>query len=244
MKVTEDFDDPDLKATVHRVWRDGSAPAHLESLVAAHLATPAWRLWVGSQSFGATLTAAAIVLFALLVLYAPKPATALPQVASAQFVKTHDRCCKVNDHHFVPPEFADEMAATGRWLSSQVHIPVVAVDLNDGWNYCGAGPCKVGGNVSGHLLFKRGKEDLSIFSIPADDFDEIEQNHQYDSDLTGHSLAAFTRDGGLYCVVGRDKSGYADIDSVVRGVRKSLMGNFGSDTFTATGPGPAVFLND
>jgi hypothetical protein len=248
--VSEEFDDPELKQIVSRVWSAASVPPRLEAMVAAHLATPGWRLWIGSRSFGATVAATALALIGVLVIFAPSGAAALPKVASVQFVQTHDRCCKLNDHHFVPPEFASEMAATGRWLSSQVHIPVLAVNLNDGWDYCGAGPCKVGANNSGHLLFKRGKEDLSIFSIPADDFERIQQGRQYDADEAGHGLAAFTRDGGLYCVVGRDHSGYADINSVVRGVRKSLMRNFRSDAYTAAGPGPvrqpalAVLLND
>jgi hypothetical protein len=213
---------------------------------------PLVQLWMPSIGFRRTFAIAAAVLIVITFLntdfHFSQLFAALPQTTAEALITTHDGCCKVNDHHFVPAQYASLMSDTGRWLSGKVNVPVAAITVGDGWQYCGAGPCPVAGTKSGHLLFKRGNQSLSIFSMPVKGFGVV-MNERYAADVDGHIIAGFTRDGALYCVVGHDPDGKLD-EGQIRGVEQSLMDDYGRDVYTNAGnenvpePPVAVILND
>jgi hypothetical protein len=248
--LPEEFNDPELKDAVKRAWGGQTAPAELREAVSDALARPARRISAGWMA-AAVLMAVGVGAF---VYQRATAMAAFPLAIAEPMTQTHDRCCKKNDHHFVPKQFTGQMALTGQWLSGQAHVPVLAVDVGDGWNYCGAGPCHVGGLASGHLLFKRGTQELSIFSIPAVDFQLGGEDQRFAGDFNGHVMAGFTRGGGLYCVIGRDTQGNMSDDqmrSEVQGVCRSLMSGFSDDVFSATAttsakppPALAMLLDD
>jgi hypothetical protein len=234
--LPEEFNDPGLKDAVKRVWGGQTAPAQLREAISDALARPAPSLSIRRISPGWLAMAAAVLMVVGVAAFVYQRATAMaafPLAIAEPMTLTHDRCCKKNDHHFVPKQFAGEMALTGQWLSGRARVPVLAVDLGDGWNYCGAGPCSVGGKSSGHLLFKRGSQELSIFSMPASDFQLGGDDQRFAGDLNGHMMAGFTRGGGLYCVIGRDPEGKLS-DNDVRALCRSLMDRFPTDVYSAT----------
>lgn len=242
--MPEDFNDPELKNAVKRAWDGQTAPAELRQAIREAM-IPAPRQM--TFRWLAMAAAAAIVITAAALIY--QRATAMqhfPLAVAQPITATHDRCCLKNDHHFVPKQYAALMSLTGQWLSGQVHTPVLAVDMGDGWTYCGAGPCRVAGKPTGHLLFKRGSQELSIFSIPESDFQMTGDDQHFAGDLNGHMMAGFTRGGGLYCVIGRDPEGKLT-DADVQAVCRSLMDNFSTNVFTPSAaamanPPPALAL--
>ena len=281
--MSDEFNEPELKAAVKRAWESQSAPPGLRFRVNSAVAgsqspeidtAAPNRLEVkssvrarsgGAFGFGFLqyfsmrdfAVAAGLLLFVAAFLLndwrmssQTAAVTHLPDATAAAFVTTHDGCCKVNDHHFVPPQFAHDMSATGQWLSEKAHVPVLAVGLEGGWRYCGAGPCPVAGNRSGHLLFKRGDQQLSLFSIPASELNVDPADHLYPVEtLHDHQLAAFTRNGGLYCIVAHDPEHEFGLDQI-ESLRDSLVKDFPSDVYaTVAGhaaplPPLAVILND
>jgi hypothetical protein len=235
--LSEEFDDPDLKRALKRAWGNESAPASLRFRVSAAMIPRQAIGWRSNRFQTLALAASILILIGAFVVndawLSTRPVTSLPVFAAAAFVTTHDGCCKVINHQHVPPRFSGEMATTGQWLSSQAHVAVIAVDMGDGWVYRGAAPCPVSGNRSGHLLFKRGSQCLSIFSIPAAELNVDPADHEYSINAyQGHTLAAFTRNGGLYCIVANDPNGAFGPDQV-QSVRDDLIKNFSADSFAA-----------
>lgn len=253
--MSDEFNDPELKKAAQRAWAQESAPPRLRTRIAATVTAWPQPRWTDSISWQAFAGLAAIVLLGTTIMFSnlwtnsQAPRVYLPAEVAAMIMQTHDRCCLVNDHHFVPRQFAKDMPDTGRWLSSKAHVPVVAVDMDQGWNYCGAGACRVNGITSGHLLFKRGPDDLSIFSLPAAQFGLPAKNEDFAIDTyKNHTYAAFVKNGALYCVMARDPSGQFGPPQV-EAVRQSLMRDFPNNAFAANGSAPppsdlALLLED
>jgi len=249
--LPEEFNDPVLKEAVKRAWAGESAPRQLSESISDSVAAP--RAQIRPTAGWAAWAAAAVILLCaglLIVRMAGSssaPGQALPAFAAAELVRTHDVCCRSNDHHHVPDQYSAQMPDTGRWLSTKAHIAVVAISPGGGWNYMGAGPCGVAGNPSGHLLFRRGNQELSIFSIPATELGVDAKDALYSADIDGHLISAFTRGGGLYCVLAHDPDGKLSA-SDVQPLRDQILTDFSADSFMATGkvaePPLAVVLND
>ena len=258
--MSQTFDDPRLKAAVKRAWGDEKAPADLRARILAALdeepdgseeapaSAPAiagrigrsggsWRLFVPLGPWAAAavlLVSVGLVGFHFLRSSDGRDAP-LPLAAAEPMLATHVGCCALPDHHFVPAPASGDFADAGKWLASRASVPVLSVAVGDGWTFCGAGPCPVGGQQSGHLLFKRGKQELSIFSLAAAPFHMGGKDEDYTASVRGHDLAGFTKDGGLYCVVGYDPDhawGARDVQKL----RDRLKSDFNSDAFAAGPP--------
>jgi hypothetical protein len=228
-----------LKAAVGRVWGTDAAPDSLRSKietllnehssftqapVTAHRAGGRWRGFA---------IAASILLAAGIVTALPWGGTIadaeapLPGDVIASMIRTHDRCCGARDHHLLRGIGRNDFVAIGMKLSGDLKVPVLSTPL-ERWEFAGAGGCPVWGHESAHLLYRNGSQTLSVFSIPVRDFAMAGKDADYYSISGTHQLAAFVKNGGLYCVV--INSPYGGNSAVqTRGLRDQLR-----DSFTQT----------
>jgi hypothetical protein len=162
----------------------------------------------------------------------------LPASAVLAMVATHDDCCTLADHHLLPGVPPDDLPAIAQKIRGDLDIPVLAMNIGDGWKFEGAGECPVGGYKTAHLLFRRGNQAMSMFSIPASDFHvDADQTYAYAADNTGHLLAGFAKDGALYCLVESGPAGGMSSDQMQQ-LRDRLERNWTSQqNGTASGEG-------
>jgi hypothetical protein len=220
------FEDPALKAAVCRCFASECASSALReriarSLAAEHVAAehPSARPATGAMRINpasaepATLPtllpgfamAAAMVLaiggLAFILSNSPRNVPAPFQVAA---VARHDGCCQAADHHMQPVPQAS-YAMMGKFLRQELNHPVLAADLTkDGWSFSGAAICPVGGVSAAHLLFRKGQESLSVFSLPASAVSAMADGQVYEARTAdGHTVVARSQDGAVYCLVGR-----------------------------------------
>jgi hypothetical protein len=97
-------------------------------------------------------------------------------------------------------------------LSTSIDRPVFVADLTrDGWTYRGAGVRTVGSNTAAQLYFTRGKQAISVFSLPASAAAGAREGEEYDKDFNGSPIAGFTKGSGLYCIVGDESVPLAEV---------------------------------
>ena len=150
--------------------------------------------------------------------FAIQPAS-FPVSFATAIVSTHDHCAKLADHHFVP---GDDPGALKDQLSKAEGIAVSAIHPGDGWQFKGAGLCTVEQTKAAHLLFVRGPESLSIFSLPAP---SSCHESAYSEVVSKHPVIGFTSEGVLYCVIGSATQGeltLTELEPVVSKVRASV----------------------
>jgi hypothetical protein len=151
--------------------------------------------------------------------FAEAAPVSFPASFAAALVATHDNCAKAADHHRVPGN--DPVALRDR-LTQLEGIPVSAINPGDGWQFKGAAFCTVETTKTVHLLYARGNEAVSIFSLPAP---ASCHESSYEQVISNHPLAGFTNQGALYCVVGSTSTGQltiAQIAPLVAQVKTSL----------------------
>src|SRR5215207_9945509 len=218
------FDDPALKAALGRAYEGERAPAHLRqrivSLMVASEAAPAppssagrWRSLLGPNPKRMLIAAGVAFLGVMLAAYQVKEyllpqsdnggggyaATELPSSFAIEMVRTHENCAKLPDHHLVA---GDDLVKLKEALAKAVNVPVSAMNLS-GWQFKGAGTCKVGEIVSAHLLYANAQgQEVSIFELPADAVYGAPHGAKYSQTVEGHAVSGLRHGSGLYCVVG------------------------------------------
>ncbi|MDB5321212.1 MAG: hypothetical protein JWN40_2843 [Phycisphaerales bacterium] len=107
--------------------------------------------------------------------------------------------------------------ATAANLSQSIQRPVFVADLTrDGWTYRGAGVRNVGSNTAAQLYFTKGKQAISVFSLPASTASGAREDEEYDKDFNGSPIAGFTHGPGLYCIVGSSEDDSLPLAEVKR----------------------------
>jgi hypothetical protein len=102
-------------------------------------------------------------------------------------------------------------------LHNQLHQPVLVFHPQDShWKFRGAAVCGVGKeNVkSGHLVFTKGSDALSIFSLPESLLPAAKEGAQYSMNLDDHCIVAFVKDGALFCLVSSGPPGDVSISDL------------------------------
>jgi hypothetical protein len=127
---------------------------------------------------------------------APAPAKFKASFA-ANVVAAHDNCARLTDHHLIP---GDDFTALKTRLTKEEGVNVFAAALNGGWQFKGAGLCKIGEAKAAHMLYTRGFETASIFTLPADG-SICGMNSVYAQTEASHAITAVSRGGALYVVV-------------------------------------------
>ncbi|HEX4124798.1 MAG TPA: hypothetical protein VHY37_08745 [Tepidisphaeraceae bacterium] len=209
------FEDPELRSAIRRVWAKQSAPPELHRRLAELAATEPVRSgpaapmrWLRHPLF--SLAAAAIVLIAVGVVAmrftepaAPAPAASpLPGNLAAYLIHRHDACCKLPDHHD-PHLPHDDLKAIAVVLKAKLGFPIMSGEPSAApWKFDGASICPVGPVHGAHLIFKLPTQDISIFSLPL----SVDPQAAGQGELTmiedGHPIAAFATKHAFYAVVG------------------------------------------
>ena len=113
----------------------------------------------------------------------------------AAMVKTHDVCCE-HDNHQHPAINQKDFVAMRAQAEERLKPPVVATRVA-GWEFKGCYLCPVGGTDSAHLLFTKGEDKLSIFSVAAKDSDGAYTATEVD----GHLVACKVKKGAAIGLV-------------------------------------------
>ena len=123
--------------------------------------------------------------------------TKFPDSFAVAMVAAHENCAKLPDHHLVPGK---DPASVKAQLTAAEGITVAATDLGDGWQFQGAGICNVGGVKAAHLLFTRGKDTLSMISMPAPR-SLAGFSGTYTEVVQDHPMSGVVSQGGVYCLI-------------------------------------------
>lgn len=236
------FDDPALKAAIRRVWKDHGAPPDLrrQMQVRAASVTAAHRPPIALAAAAIILIALGLVAWRLSRVAPPyhQQMAKLPNDLAQNLVKTHDYCCSQSDHH-MPGLPRDDFSAIAKVLTARLGWPVLAAPLKDDWKFDGAAICPVGRSQSAHLVFKRGKDDISIFSLPASLAPNAQHVAEYQEVEEGHPIAAFAANGGLFCVVGSgpdDTMKLSNVRAILDELRPHLNIDVAERATVALGP--------
>ncbi len=223
------FDDPVLRGALKRAVGRQDVPPSLRRKVAnvfAHAgiepahrpaASPARQLWRPLAAAAVLLLAIGLAAYVYLPsLFSTEPAVAqaLPAKVIAGMVSQHDACAKLPDHHLLDGITGNDFARIAQALQAQLRRPVIAGDLGDGWVFRGAGVCKVANSPAGHLLFTRGQQSVSVYSMPPIAYASNKSGGNYELVKDGHPIAGFTTRAGLFCVVGYDPQNALTLEEV------------------------------
>ena len=77
-----------------------------------------------------------------------------------------------------------------------------------------------------HLLFSRGSEMVSVFSLPSHCMGSTTPGAQYEGVVDGDAVAGFSRQGAAYAVVGSNSAGPSMSVQTSASIRDSLFGAF------------------
>jgi hypothetical protein len=215
---TAQFNDPALKAAVKRAWGADCCPAKLRQCVCS-LVDDAdqpmqMRPWLAWGAAIAAVLAMAIILSAE---YQSPPKTAvaiadssspntpfadvLPASLQTELIKTHDRCAQKPSHQRLLVSMNNDAAMAAAMRSQLSRAVLVARPSQGNWTFKGAAVCQVASAPTGHLVFSSGDGALSIFSLPNSLDPKLKDGAHVETTKDGHSIAAFAKDGALFCLV-------------------------------------------
>ncbi len=164
---------------------------------------------------GLAIAASMLVTIGLTAFFLSGSAQAMPKVFEAAAIARHEHCCGAPDHH-LPVIRTASYPEIGRYLKQELHHPVLAADLShEGWQFSGASICPIAGIDTAHLLFRKGTETLSVFSLPTSAIPSLTQHQTYHGTTEdGHSVIVRAEDGALYCLVGHSLPGELTVDQL------------------------------
>jgi hypothetical protein len=138
-------------------------------------------------------------------------------------IATHDHCCNLPEHHFLPREIdRNDFGAMRANMAQQLGYPAMLTNLSaDHWAFRGAAMCPVGRVKVAHVMYARDGAQLSLFSMPGNICYRACDGTEYDQVVHNHPVAGFVRSGGLYCIVGSDPKGNLELREV-RSLRDRL----------------------
>lgn len=228
MNPADRFEDPGLKTALRRIYGGERAPAALRDRLMRSLAEsspmspispstiftdrpvapPPAPLRIAFWSAPAFRAAAAVFLVTLVGIfyYASNTSAASPiqQDALLAMIQTHDQCC-AGDHddhqeHGTPAPTALDRTAVGTRLAEELQQAVWVPDLTkQGWQLTGAAICTVGAKKSAHLIYARGENKLSVFSMSGEGCSSKEG--ACGEELQDHVIAGVSKGGAVHCVV-------------------------------------------
>jgi hypothetical protein len=235
--------DPDelaMKQALRRTVKRETASPELRARVLAaldaegHIEAEQSKLQIGtspnrSRSVVPYLAIAAVILIGMSVAYfmlfriSESPA---PQWFADAMVLTHDQHAALPDHHLLPNVPANDLDAVAQSLSMQLGHPVLARSPGAGWTFAGGGMCNIRQSPAAHLLFRRGEETLSIFSVAASAlYTSSDAPTEYAQSDQDHEIAGFVAGNAVHCIVCYSKSDQISLRQAMR-IRDELRQSF------------------
>lgn len=235
------FEDPTLKAALRRHYRcDECCPAHVRDNIAMLFGEmksppttsmrPGVHWW---RSHGPSLAIAASMLVAIgvVTLTLSHSAHAVPTRLQTAACFRHDSCSSLHIKH-VTPQVPQSFADVGQFLRTKLNHPVLAANFTkEQWHFRGAAICPVDGINAAHLLFDKGNQTLSVFSLPAASFPALKNKQTYEGSYEGHTVVARREDSAVYCLVCKDPSG-----SIDAGTLREMLQQHESEASVAAAP--------
>jgi hypothetical protein len=232
----KEFDDPALKRAVCRCWACDCASEQLRKRVAALVGDANWdanrddnRMVIGARRsamraswFLWPLAAAAILVISVVLFNRSRAGStgntiavaALPVSLETNLIRTHDHCCKLESHQGLRVPKDDDAAIVAA-MHARLNQPVLMFHPADSaWNFRGAAICRVGDTPTGHLVFAKGADALSIFSLPKSLLPGACEGSEYKATVDQHCIVAFIKDGALFCAVESGPAGTVSVDQL------------------------------
>jgi hypothetical protein len=206
------FDDPALRAALHRAMGSESAPSSLRRQVVARLdhEDQVLRRWRKPLS---AFAAAAVILIGFSVAYMMLWRTVehpIPKFIASAMVSVHDQYAANKIHTTITDP---DLRNVRKLLESQVGHPVMIASLGDGWVFVGADVTTLSNITAAHALFKRGNQTVSIFSLPASALYEgaVNDGVTYEQMEQDHPVSGVVYEGAVNCLVASATTGGLDL---------------------------------
>jgi hypothetical protein len=211
----DDFGDPVLKTAVQRAWGCECCPLQLRKRLEGAIggAKGSGLRFMPRGWFIGPLAAAAMVVLVIggwRMMHTSTPAD-FPSTLAADLIYRHDSCCKKPDHQGLPVPKTDDTAIAAAMESRLSRAVLMARPQDPGWTFRGAAICHVGKTESGHLVFLKGDDAISVFSLPSTLDPTLHDGQHVELTSNNHPIIAFAKDGALFCLVG---SGSVDEDQL------------------------------
>jgi len=246
------FEDPVLKAALKRAVGGEGAPASLrarvEKAMAAEAAKPLVearrRNWQKSPLVGLAAAALLIVGIGLIFNHLWQPAEddpyRLPVAMARDMVAAHDRSLALASAHEIDAP-KDDLNKVRDTLKDKLGHPVLVASLGNGWTLEGARVARIGETPASQLVFKKGDESVSVFSVSGRAYYASQDGSEYKQTEAGHPIAGFVQKGIVHCVVGSkgtklDENDLARIRDAVREYLDGAGGGSSSRGNTADCP--------
>lgn len=222
----EEFEDPALKGAIRRAVEREQAPAQLRANVTQIFAgqRKAANPWTGRRMRLYALAALLVIGLGLgaLMLW-PKAEPPVPDWFADAMISAHDSYKTVAAHPAGRDLPQNDLNALRDRLKQDVGHPVLVAMLGNGWQFKGAALVEINRVMTSHLMFSRGSDSISIFSISAN---LLYSNQQHDGSVysevrAGHELAGFVSGGAVHCLVAQSADQSISLADV-RGLRDKL----------------------
>lgn len=213
----DNFDDEALKSAVRRAWGNERAPEGLRKSIALMAApkpaAPSPRSWPKFLGPSPIKSLAAAVLVTIGVaclgyqLYrmnrpTPMGVTVEKIPASVAHTLADDHDHMVADANKwsseIPHDNPEQLAAA---LKQKLNYAPMTASPGDGFSLVGAVPTGKGSGAQ--LLYQKGNQTVSVFSLPASQVPLCQNNANVSgAAIPNHPMAGFVHDGGFYMLVG------------------------------------------
>ena len=237
----DNFEDASLKSAVRRAWGNERAPESLRKSIAL-MATPTpttppargWPKFLGSSPIKSV---AAAVLLSIGLAYLgyqayrmTRPAQVrvmverIPDSMAHKLADDHDRLLADANKWSpdLPRDNPDQLAAT---LKKKLNYVPMTASPGDGFALVGT--ASLGKGNGAELLYQKGNQTVSVFSLPASDVPMCDNNAILGGNAPNHPMAGFVHDRGFYMLVGSsadNSMSLSDVQALRDKLRPSIPG--------------------
>ncbi len=235
------FDDPALKGAVRSAWGKQRAPDTLRrtvmaAVIAARPAAPVTpkMKWLGKQPLykiaAAVMVSLGVVSLAYQGYRIKHPYRAhtlvvehLPKAVIQTLSANHDQLLKEPTSN-LPLNDPAKMNAS---LQSKLPYPPLTAPVGGGFALVSATFGPVGSSQGLHLLYQRGPQAVSVFTLPSSAAPTCSADATINGGTSSHPIAGFTHAGAFYALVGSSSDNSltsGDLQSMRSNLRATIPG--------------------
>lgn len=146
---------------------------------------------------------------------------ALPASLARELVDRHERCRQFNTGHRLPDVPQQSFETIRDSLTKRLGFSVLAGPIDDGtgrpatgWTFRGAAICPVNNIEGAHLVFSRGDQVISVFSLPRGACPAAHRDEEAEDANPDHPIAVWVWSDGVHCVVGSSDDRSLSVEQV------------------------------